>query len=221
MIKAVIFDMDGVIVDSEPLWEKEFTTYLKQLGKNLPQNKSFDRFVNTKIRGKNQKQVTAIFRKKFGLKGSYQKIMRDRLKILFSIFNKELKTIPGAIPLMKKLHKRKYPLVLASSSPKPVIHYILSRYKLKKYFKAVISGDDFTRAKPHPEIFLKCARLFREKPKNILVIEDSINGVKAAKKAGMKCIALKQSYTPYKRIKSADLIVKSLSKITLSTIKNL
>ena len=84
-----------------------------------------------------------------------------------------------------------------------------------------MAGDDFKKSKPHPEIFLKCAKLLKEKPINVLVIEDSISGIQAAKKASMKCIALKQPYTSYKYLKTADLVVNKLSKVTVKVIKNL
>lgn len=223
MIKAIIFDMDGVISDSEPLWYKAAQKYLEAMDIILPKpnNRAFKNFVNTKIRGRTQPYVTKIMKNQYGIKGSYKKILSDRLRILFDIYSKELKPIPGAMPLVKLLHRQGYPLLLASSSPRKVINYVMKKLKLKKYFKYIISGDDIQYSKPHPQMFLKGAKLIKEKPANILVIEDSINGIRATHRAGMKCIVFKQSYTPYKYLKTADLVVKSLKDINLITIKNL
>jgi len=222
MIKAIIFDMDGVIVDSEPLWEKELKAYLKKKGITFPASRSFKKFLNTHLRGRSQNYIiNFILKKKFKIKGSYNKILNERTKILLKIFNQELKAIPGTIPLIKRLYKHGYPLLLASSSPKKVINYIVNKYKIRKYFKHFVSGDDFKVGKPNPKIFLKSAKLLKEKPVNILVFEDSISGVEAAYRAGMPCIVLKQPYTPYSKLKTADLVVKNLNKVTLSTIKQL
>jgi HAD superfamily hydrolase (TIGR01509 family) len=221
MIKAIIFDMDGVIVDSEPLWEKGAKVYFQKIGKTFPTSRRFKQFINLHFRGRNQKYIVSVLKKKFGLRGSYIKILRDRLLILFKIFDKELKLIPGALPLIKKFHQHGYLLLLASSSPKEVISYMVKRYKLKRYFKKIISGDDFRHGKPNPEIFIKGAGLLGEKPRDILVIEDSISGVQAAHRAGAKCIALKQPYTANKYLKTADLVVKKLNQITIKKLKKI
>ncbi len=219
MIRAIIFDLDGVIVDSEPLWENAMRIHLLRYGIHANRDKKTERFISKYIRGRSEKEGIASLKKHFGLRGSYKKILKERLRILFQIFDRELKEIPGAISLIKKLHANGYPLILASSSPEPAIRYILLRYKLRKYFKAVISGENFKKGKPHPDIFLACAKIFKEKPSSILVIEDSISGVAAAHRAGMVCIALKQPYTPRKDLQSAYKIIGALKEITLSLIQ--
>ncbi|HHE64556.1 MAG TPA: HAD family phosphatase, partial [Bacteroidetes bacterium] len=91
MIKAVIFDLDGVIINSEPLWGKATSIYFNQLGKKLPNSKSFASFVNTNIRGRVQSEIVSILKKKFNIKGTYEDIMKVRMKILIEVFDKELK----------------------------------------------------------------------------------------------------------------------------------
>jgi len=221
MIKAVIFDMDGVIVDSEPLWQRMLPLYLHTKGITFKYDKKSLQLINLHFRGRRQKYITGILKKKFQITDPYHKILNDRLHILFGIFRHSLKSIPGTIPFIKKLHASGYPLVLASSSPHRVIRYVLKKFHLKKYFKFTVSGDDVQRGKPHPEIFLKSAQLLRTKPSEILVIEDSISGILAAHRAGMKCIALKQPYTPKKYLNSATLVVHRLSAISLQTISHL
>ena len=221
MIKAIIFDMDGVIVDSEPLWYKTAEEHLKLFGRKLPRSRSFKRYVSTTLRGRTQQYVIKILRSKFGVTGSAKKIINDRVNILLKIFDKGLKAVPGALALINYLHQRNYKLLMASSSPRRVVNYVVKKYKLNKYFQKTVSGDDFQHSKPHPQIFLESAKLLREKPANVLVIEDSYSGIKAAKRAGMKCIGLKQPYTAYQYLKKADLVVKSLKGIDLKTIKEL
>ncbi len=221
MIKAVIFDMDGVIVDSEPLWQKMLSMYLHTKGIDFVYNKKSLEFINQHFRGRKQKYITDILKKKFHIPDSYQKILNDRLDILFNLFKHNLRLVAGTIPFIKKLHKAGYPLVLASSSPHQVINYVLKQFNLKKYFKHVVSADDVRLGKPHPDIFLRVAELLKEKPENILVIEDSISGIRAAHNAGMKCLALKQPYTAKKYLKTTALAVENLSIIKPQTIKYL
>jgi len=221
MIEAVIFDMDGVIVDSESLWEKALKKYLIEKNKTLPPSREFKTLVNNHFRGRSQKHIVGFLKKKFSLKDSHQKIFHERIKTIINIFDEDLEDIPGAFALIRLLHRNNYPLLLASSSPKKVINYVVRKYELRQYFKHFISGDDFGKGKPNPEIFLKGAKLLKAKPENILVIEDSISGIRAAVRAGMKCIVLKHPYNSYASLQSTNLIVKSLKEITLQTIKKL
>jgi len=221
MIKAIIFDMDGVIIDSEPLWEKVFKVYFERKGIKYPTSYTFQEYINVHYRGRSQNYIIRLLKKQFKLKDSYQKIFDERTKMLFEIFDKELKAVPGTIPAIKRFHKHGYPLLLASSSPKKVINYVVNKYKIKKYFKHFVSGDNFKIGKPNPQIFLTSAKLLKKKPADILVIEDSISGVQAAAKAGMKCVVVKQPYSPYSKLKTANLIVKNLDKLNIQKIKKL
>jgi len=221
MIKAVIFDMDGVIVDSEPLWQKMLPLYLRTKGIHFVYNKKTLKLINLHFRGRKQKYITDILRKKFRIPDSYHKILNDRLGILFNLFKHNLRPIAGTIPFIKKLHKAGYPLVLASSSPHQVINYVLRQFNLRNYFRHVVSADDVRLGKPHPDIFLRAAKLLKEKPENILVIEDSISGIQAAHNAGMKCLALKQPYTAKKYLKTTSRAVKNLQTVALSSLRKL
>ena len=221
MIKDIIFDMDVVIVYSEPLWEKVFKQYLERIGITFLNDNDLTKIHNEQLLGKNWTEISKILKTKFHISGSCKKIVDDCMAEAIRIFNRELKIVPGAKTLIKLLYSHKYPLALASSTPHKVINYIINRYNLKKYFKVVISGVEVTQGKPHPAIFLKTAKKLKVKPKHCLVIEDSPSGAKAAKRSGMKCIVLKQPYTVYKHLKMADLVIKSLKDINLKTIKNL
>ncbi len=222
MIKAVIFDMDGVIIDSEPLWEKATKIYFEQLGKKFPTDKSFSHFIDINFRGRRQKEVVTILKKKFGIQGSFKSIMKIRMKILLDVFDRELKLVPGVLPLIKKFHIHKIPMVVASSSPQLVINYAIKKFKIREYFKKIISGDNAKRSKPAPDIFIKSAEEFKKiKPSETLVIEDSYSGVLAAKRAGMKCLAIHHSYANKKYFKKADIVVDTFKKINFLKIINL
>lgn len=221
MVKAVIFDMDGVITDSEPLWAEAIEEQFRLHGIVIRHNAAYNQFVNKHVRGRSQKHAINAEKKRFNIKGSYQQLLNQRLRILFSVFDKKLTAIPGTIPMIKKLYKAGYPLAIASSSPPRAINYILNRYHLKKYFKVKVSGDDFKKSKPHPEIFLKCAKLLKVNPRDILVFEDSISGIQAAHRAKMKCIAVRQPYTPKKYLTTTIFVYKNLNQISLAMLNKL
>ncbi|MFA6097978.1 MAG: HAD family phosphatase [Patescibacteria group bacterium] len=221
MIKAIIFDLDGVLIDSEGLWRKAAEKYFRSIGIKLPQGKAFGRFASQYLSGRKLNDIAGIFQKKLHVKNSHKQITDGLIKMVLKLFDRHLKLNPGALKLIKTLNKGKYPLLLASSSPRRVINYTLNRFRLHKYFAGVVSGDNVRKGKPHPEIFLKGAKLLKTQPRDIAVVEDSISGIRAASRAGMKCIALKQPHTEKKYTKTASLIVNKLSQITIDKIKNL
>ena len=221
MVKAIIFDMDGVITDSEPLWADAVEEQFRLHGIVIKHNEEYNEFVIKQVRGRSQRHAINAEKKKYHLQGSYQQLLNQRLRILFSIFDKKLTAVPGTIPLIKKLYRAGYPLAIASSSPRRAINYILNRYHLKKYFKVKVSGDDFKKSKPHPEIFLQCAKLLKAKPRDMLVFEDSISGIQAAHRAKMKCIAVRQPYTPKKYLTTTIFVYKNLNQISLAMLNKL
>ncbi|XOU94106.1 MAG: HAD family hydrolase [Candidatus Kerfeldbacteria bacterium] len=222
MIKAVIFDMDGVIIDSEPLWIKSTNIYFKKVGIEFPDKNSMLTFIDINFRGRRQKEVINILKKKFKLKGSYNQIMKVRTKLLLEVFDKELKLVPGILTLIKKFKKNNIPMVVASSSPSDVIDYAMSKFKLNKFFKEIISGDNVKESKPEPDIFIKAAKSFENvKTFEILVIEDSYSGVLAAKKAKMKCLGIRRHNALNKYYKTADKKVTTFVKINYNSIVNL
>ncbi|MFA5134218.1 MAG: HAD family phosphatase [Patescibacteria group bacterium] len=220
MIRAVIFDMDGVIIDSEPRWTAVFESYFrKQCGNRYDQ--SAVRNFNASIRGTNWPSIAKRIQAEFRVRDSRKKIIDDCAREAIRAFDQSLRMIPGALHLIRRLKRAGYPLALASSSPNRVIRYILKRYALRRYFKYALSGMDVRRGKPWPDLFLKAARLLGSLPRETLVIEDSGGGIRAAHRAGMKCIAYKQPYTSTKDLKTADLTVKAMNAIKLSAIKRL
>ncbi len=221
MIKAVIFDMDGVIVDSEPLWEEAAFTYLARQNITAVQDEATQRYINNEVRGRKWSEVVSKLKQYFHLPASERIISKQCLKILFSIFDKRLQAIPGAVTLIQTLHANNYPLALASSAPKKVVTYITQKLDISNFFTAIITGNEVRRGKPNPEIFLTTAEKLQQPPSYIMVIEDSISGIRAAKNAQMKCVAVKHPYTDNTALQLADLAVTNLNQLTLDAIKKL
>lgn len=212
MIKAFIFDMDGVLIDSEPLWEETETLLLKKRG--IAYNASY----RDKILGLNQTDSANLLIDTFNLSASVNEIIEERESILLSLYENELKLIPGVIQLLTALKKIQIKIGLASSSGMNIIEYVLDKFRLNKYFESVVSGECISRGKPHPDIYLRAAKLLNEKPENCIAVEDSINGVLSAKKSGMYCIAIPDKRLEISKYDSADVRLENLSEINLKNL---
>jgi HAD superfamily hydrolase (TIGR01509 family) len=215
MIKAVIFDMDGVMIDSEPLWEKTERILLGQKGME------YSPTYRDKIVGLNQSDSGSLLKETFNLPETVEEIITGRIEILLGLYEKELELVPGLLPLLKELRESDFLLTLASSSPLRVINFVLDRFSLREFFSVVVSGEDTPFGKPHPDIYLHTAKRLGVEPDKCVAIEDSINGVKSAKRAGMFCIAVPDERLNQKEFQIADLIVDGLDVISVKMIKNL
>ncbi len=215
MIKAVIFDMDGVMIDSEPLWEKTERILLAKRG--IDYNPTY----RDKIVGLNQNDSGRLMKETFNLIETVEEIIAERIEILLDLYEKELELMPGLLPILKGLKESEFLLALASSSPIRVINFVLDKFSLRKFFSVVVSGDFIELGKPHPDIYIYTAKRLGIEPRECVVIEDSINGVKAAKGAGMICIAVPDKRLEQREFQIADLVVDSLGMISVEAIKNL
>src|SRR3990170_8594392 len=215
MIKAVIFDMDGVMIDSEPLWEKAERILLARRG--IDYNPTY----RDKIVGLNQKDSGRLLKETFNLPETIEELLAERINLIVRIYEEELELIPSLKTILKELKKSGFLLALASSSPLRVINLVLNRFSLNQFFSVVVSGESVEFGKPHPDIYLSTARKLGVEPRECVVIEDSINGVKSAKSAGMLCIAIPDKRLNQKEFQLADLVIDRLDKISVQLIKNL
>lgn len=202
--------MDGVIINSEHLWEKTEKKLLKL--KDL----EYDDNYRHKIIGLNQEDSALLLKEHFGLKDSVEFIIETRIRILLELYEMQLNMNPGIEELITRLYNNAIPLAVASSSPLRVIEFVLKKFDLKKFMKVIVSGDCVKKGKPGPDIYLTTSRRLSIPPEECIVIEDSINGVRSAKQAGMYCIAVPDKRLSLKEFNAADEIEKN----TLSLLKN-
>ncbi|MCC6712460.1 MAG: HAD family phosphatase [Candidatus Dadabacteria bacterium] len=215
MINAVIFDMDGIMIDSEPLWEKTERILLAR--RNIDYSPDY----RDKIVGLNQRDSGRLLVDTFDLEETVEDIINERISILTSIYEKELELIPALLPLLERLGEEGYGLAVASSSPLRVVSFVLDMFSLRGHFLAVVSGDSVANGKPHPDIYVHTAETLGVTPAECVAIEDSINGLRSAKGAGMYCIAVPDKRLTPAQFKDADVILGSLREITPETIKSL
>lgn len=217
MLKAVIFDMDGVLLDSEPYHYFIEGEIYKRLGINIPEE------IRVNFVGMGNKEMWTFIKNKYGLKQSIEELTQnnDRERFDYMSTLTGLLPNPGVAGLLDELKKNNIKIALASSSPKNVINILVDQISLTKYFDIMVSGDEFKNGKPEPDIFIQSAKLLRENATDCIVIEDSTNGIKAAKAAKMKCIAYKNKGTRGQDISMADLVIDDFAKLDIVKIKNL
>ena len=217
MLKAVIFDMDGVLLDSEPFHYFIEGEIYKSLGIFIPEE------IRVNFVGLGNKEMWTFIKNKYALKQSIEELtqLNDRERFSYMSQLTGLTPNPGVQNLLEELKKNNIKIALASSSPKEVIDILIGKINLLEYFDLMVSGDAFKKGKPEPDIFIQTAKLLNEDAANCIVIEDSTNGIKAAKAAMMKCIAYKNKNTRGQDISLADLAIDDFSELNLLKLKEL
>lgn len=217
MLKAVIFDMDGVVIDSEMIHAKVESELFKKLGFSIS-DEEHDSFVGSTTRSMWEK-----LKEKFALEPSVDELVNTNkenyLDALLSC--RDMQPIPGVVELIKDLASNNVKLSLASSSSLKEIDIILGMFDIKESFHAITSGDEVDRSKPAPDIFLLAAERLGVSPKNCVVIEDASNGVAGAKAAGMKAVGYKAPNSRNQDLSGADIVVTNLLEVSYHTLKNL
>lgn len=209
--EAFIFDMDGVIIDSEPLHDKIVRSILAK-DNIFVDDEEFKTYM-----GMASTEVFDIFIKKYNLPYTGKEMMDVQMSTLKQyIVDNHLKPIAGIVPLLKELKRYNIPVAIASSSPRHMIEFVADTFGITDYFKFFVSGEELTHSKPAPDIYLKTAEKFAVAPQNCIVLEDSRNGTVAAKEAGMYCIAFANPNSGAQDLSRADMIVKHISDIDLS-----
>jgi|YelNatPaOPRAMG01_1025707.scaffolds.fasta_scaffold00188_40 beta-phosphoglucomutase family hydrolase len=214
-IKAVIFDMDGVIVDSEPLHERAFLELFDEIGIGMNHGIDFKAYY-----GKSDRALLEDLISLHRPKHSLDSLLARKRQKLINLIQQEKPLFPEVKILLEHLKGKKL-LGLASGSPPEVIDTVLNLDGLHKYFDAIVSVEDVGKPKPAPDVFLEAAKRLRVKPEECIIIEDSVAGIEAAKRAGILVIAITNSL-PYDDLRSADYIVNDYSEIKeiISDIEN-
>jgi len=218
MIKAVIFDMDGLLIDSNLLWVEAENKVLGKLGVPVLDN---EKMVHTF--GLREEEAVEYWFSKYPWQGSSkEEVLSGVIQEVVHLFKTQGKLMEGANEVIELFSLQNIPIAVASSSEMIIIETALTKFSIKDKMKVICSAENVTKGKPEPEIYLTTAKKLEVTPSECLVFEDSINGVLAAKAAKMKCVAVPD--VRLKRNKSfniADLTLNSLKDFTLEHLKKL
>jgi HAD superfamily hydrolase (TIGR01509 family) len=207
MIKGVLFDMDGVLVDSEEFICKAAILMFKENGL-VVQSEDFLPFVGT---GENR--YLGGVAEKYGYKADIDQIKKRTYEIYGEITKGKLKPMEGVLSFIEKCKTENIKIAVATSADEVKMNINLEEIGLPAFtFDATVNGLEIERKKPFPDIFIKAAGKLNLEPKDCLVVEDAISGVEAAKRAGCKCLAITSSFTADK-LSMADYVVDSLGKV--------
>ena len=217
MIKTVIFDMDGVIIDSEPVHYFAYQQHFKEL------NIVVSPVMYASFTGNSTKNIYEKLKLNFNISEDVASLVDRKRNVFNDAFDKkeDLFLLDGVEILIKELFDNGMQLILASSSANVTIERVFDRFDLHKYFTFKVSGEDFPQSKPHPAIFLKAAELSQTAVENCIVIEDSTNGIKAANAAGIFCIGYVSEHSKMQNLSTADKIISRFDELNFKIIRDL
>jgi HAD superfamily hydrolase (TIGR01509 family) len=200
----VVFDLDGVIVDSEPVHERATDEYLAGLGATVDQGLRDD------MMGRRVRELTDAIAARLGLPP--REVLAQREAIFWRMLDEGEgpRPMPGLHTAIARLSGAGLPLAVATSGTRAYVEHVLERLGVRGAFKAVVSGEDVVNGKPHPEIYLRAAFQLGADPADCVAIEDTVHGVTAARAAGMHVVAVPNALTATMDFSAADAVVADL-----------
>jgi HAD superfamily hydrolase (TIGR01509 family) len=217
MIKTVIFDMDGVIVDTEPVHRYAYFQHFSELNIDVTEE------LFTSFTGNSTRNVFQRVNSIYNLNADVEELILRKRTLFNDAFDQkaDLELLEGVENLIKNLHENGFELILASSASKVTIDRVFRRFELHPYFSHIVSGEDFPKSKPHPAIFEFAASLSKAPKENCIVIEDSTNGVLAAKAAGIYCVGYNSIHSKLQDLSKADKIINHFNELNYNVIASL
>ena len=214
MIQAVIFDMDGVLIDSEPFWQAAEKVVFKKVGIDIT-----DDMCRQTIGLRIDEVVQHWYRRFTWNHVPLKQVQNEIVLSVVDLVSQKGELLPGVHFALDFFNKKNLKIALASSSDKILIDAVLGKFDLQKEFQIIHSGQDETHGKPHPAIYLSTAGLLNVEPTSCLAIEDSFNGLIAAKSARMKTICIPEpGVWDHMKYDIADVKLKSLEEISEKVI---
>ena len=204
MISAVIFDMDGLMIDSEPLQKEAWQVTLRRYGHEM------DDALFGQLLGLRTSEDAILLRERFSLPVTAEALLRQRTEALFASLPGRVKPMPGLYELLDDLKVRGLCCALATSGEQAYMAMVMRELKLEGAWGTRVVAQDVTRGKPAPDVYLLAAQRLGLPPAQCLVLEDAPNGVAAARAAGMKCVAVPNEFTLSLDLSAADIILPSL-----------
>lgn len=213
MIEAVIFDLDGVLIHSEEVWDAVRERYVRDRGGR------YDEVVQRAMMGMSSHEWSRYLHEQAGVPDSPEEINAEVVRRMLAAYRAELPLADGAVEAVRRLAAR-WPLGLASSSNRPLIDTVLELTGLTDDFRVTVSSEEVERGKPAPDVYLEAARLLGVAPGACAAIEDSHGGIRSARAAGMRVVAIPNpTYAPdAEALAAADVVLGSVAELTVQAI---
>lgn len=213
VIEAVVFDMDGVLIDSEPVWERVRRKFVAEHDGHWAQG------AQDRMMGMSTAEWSAYLSEDFGLRLPPQQVADQVIAAMRAEYQAHLPLLPGAVNAVRSLSAR-WPLAVASSAPKSLIEAVLEASGLLPAFAAAVSSEEVTRGKPAPDVYLEATKRLGTAPAACAAVEDSSNGLRSAAAAGLTVIAVPRPEYPPARdaLAQARVVLTSLTELAPATI---
>jgi HAD superfamily hydrolase (TIGR01509 family) len=213
---AVLFDLDGLLADTEPIWTESANILLQRRGH------TFDLALKPLFMGRRTDEVARLLVERYQLPDRAEDLLFERLAIMEDLYSGGwLAPMPGALELIGELHRGQVPMAVVSGSPDLLIRMVLEAFDLTEPLGCSVSSDSVERGKPAPDCYLLAARRLGVDPQCCVVLEDAPAGVQAALAAGMTCVAVPGPEIPPEQVASAHLTVSSLTELSLNRLARL
>jgi HAD superfamily hydrolase (TIGR01509 family) len=214
LIAAVVFDMDGVIVDSEQVWDDVRERYTRETGGTYTVSAARD------MMGMSSLEWSRYMAESLGVPGTPEEINAAVVQRMLQRYGEAPPLIPGAVEAVRRCAER-WPLAVASSSNRELIEVVLDAASLHDVIPVVVSSEEVARGKPAPDVYLEAARRLGVDPHGCAAVEDSHNGIRSAKAAGMRVIAVPNPHFPPDReaLGQADVVLDSIAQLTPDVIE--
>jgi HAD superfamily hydrolase (TIGR01509 family) len=213
VIEAVVFDLDGVLLQSEEVWDAVRERYVRERGGR------YDDEVQRAMMGMSAPEWSRFLHEEAGVPDDMDEINSEVVRRMLEAYRRELPLLPGAVETVRRIADA-FPLALASSSNREVFEEVLELAGLAACFRATVSSEEVERGKPAPDVYLEAARRLGAEPTRCAAVEDSHTGIRSAKSAGMRVVAIPNAAYPpgEEALELADAVVRSLDALTVEVL---
>jgi HAD superfamily hydrolase (TIGR01509 family) len=213
--EAVVFDLDGLLLDTEQVWDEVREALTRERGGRWHDRAQSD------MMGMSSTEWSQYMHDVLGLSEPPDELNRLVVERMQDRYRERLPVVDGAVEAVRRIGAR-WPLGLASSSNRPLIDLALERMGVSDLFQATVSSEEVGRGKPAPDVYLEVARRLGVRPENVVAIEDSASGIRSAKSAGMRVIAIPNPHfpPPEEALAQADLVLESLAELTPGAVES-